>query len=80
MISYEYSTNTVYTYAPGENTKPATTVYMTAAEFLSNPPTNVHNAARGYIIDWKDLDTATQEQIGSQLHLFDKSAMKWRKQ
>ena len=80
MISYEYSKSVVYTYNPGENAMPATTVYMTAADFLASPPTNVHNAARGYIIDWDELDAATRAQIGSKLLMFDKSALKWRAQ
>ena len=80
MISFEYSKETSYNYAPGDSPSPVTTVMLTGADFLAGAPTNVHNGARAYIIDWKELDDATQSSIGSQILICDKSGKRWCKQ
>ena len=46
MISFEYSKETSYNYAPGNSPSPITTVMLTGADFLAGAPTNVHNGAR----------------------------------
>lgn len=80
MISFEYSKETSYNYAPGDSPSPVTTVVLTGEDFIKNVPTNVHNGARAYIIDWYELDIDKQGRIGGQLLMFDKSSKRWLKQ
>lgn len=77
MISYEYSKETSYSHSPDGGTSPVCTVMLTAADFLSKAPMNQHNGARAYIMDWKELDSATQSRIGSRTLIFDKENKRW---
>ncbi len=80
MISYEYSKETSYNYGPNGGVNDVCTVMLTGADFLAKAPMNQHNAARAYIIDWYELDSSTQSQIGSQILMFDKENKRWRRQ
>lgn len=40
-------------------------------------PTDVPNAAKVYVMDWAQLDSAGQSAVGSQLLIFDADGKRW---
>lgn len=52
------------------------TGYCIAADMVE-PPTDVPNAAKMFIMDWQQLDSAAQSGIGSQLLMYDAEGKRW---
>ena len=44
---------------------------------MADPPMDVPNAAKMYVMDWYALSDAQQEAIGSQILMFDASGGRW---
>jgi hypothetical protein len=56
------------------------TAFLPGAEFGQLPTAEIPTGIAAYIVDWQNLDAATQGSIGGQLLVFDEAAGKWQAQ
>lgn len=56
------------------------TAYIAGAEFGSLPTEGIPTGIKAFVVDWADLDSATQSTIGGEVLIFNDVAKKWQPQ